>query len=396
MTRPSLRPSRLQGSKALRYFLFAAGVVLGIAGAGQAQAAGLYEVAHIPVDRTAASAVEAQHLAMHDAEASALTIVFHRLVPFSDYAKLPKLSSRQINDLVSDVSVEHERYSATRYIARLDISFSRQGVRDLLQQDGISISEKRAPGITILPVVIDNGQVESDGAEGWWTDWWRFDFAHSLTPARLVRAGRSFDLAALKSVLDGNKGALDRLQQDYGGSPLLIAVAERATDAQGNDVLISRLVGSDAVGEINYGRKDPIYDGDVKGAAQQAATLLFGVIENRWKVMGKAPQVASMDQAGGGAYNGGSGGTGGGSVVPRNVVAQVQFAGLAGWQAIRSRLTGLSGVQDFEVNSLSARTALVTFDYVGSLGTLQRRLQQNGITFQASGNGFVLRADNAQ
>ena len=45
--------------------------------------------------------------------------------------------------------------STTRYIATLDISFSEQGVKQLLDESGLPVSEARAPMISVLPIVIE-------------------------------------------------------------------------------------------------------------------------------------------------------------------------------------------------------------------------------------------------
>jgi hypothetical protein len=78
--------------------------------------------------------------------------------------------------------------------------------------------------------------------------------------------------------------------------------------------------------------------------------------------------------------------------VPRNVVAQVEFSGLKDWQDIRGRLMKVAGIQALEVNSLSARGASITFDYAGSLGRLQKELDQNGFAFGEREGTFVLRS----
>jgi hypothetical protein len=76
----------------------------------------------------------------------------------------------------------------------------------------------------------------------------------------------------------------------------------------------------------------------------------------------------------------------------RNVVALVEFSGLKQWQEIRARLMHVPGIQALEINSLSARTASITFDYAGSLGRLQKELGQNGFSFENGDENFVLRA----
>ncbi len=78
--------------------------------------------------------------------------------------------------------------------------------------------------------------------------------------------------------------------------------------------------------------------------------------------------------------------------VPRNVVALVEFSGLRDWQEIRSRLTRIAGLNTLEVNSMSARAAAVTFDFAGSLDSLQAALGQNGFALDERNGTLVLRS----
>jgi hypothetical protein len=114
-------------------------------------------------------------------------------------------------------------------------------------------------------------------------------------------------------------------------------------------------------------------------------------LENRWKATRTAPDPIAapanyqegMPQPQAAPQQGEPG---------RLVTAVVVFAGLKEWQQIRGRLTQVPGLQRLEVNSLSARTASITFDYAGSLGHLQQVLGQNGFSFENREEAFVLRA----
>jgi Uncharacterized protein conserved in bacteria (DUF2066) len=392
-------------------------LVLGVAVAAAASlgsnaraqtAASLYEVAHIHVDFTASDAVAAQKRAMADAQSRAIQIVLRRLVPSSAYAQLPKLTPQEIDNLVEGVSIENDKYSTTRYIANLDISFNEQAVNQMLQGYGLTVSDERAPPIVILPVTIDDGRVTGQGDEAWQSAWESQDLAHALAPAELVAPPPSLDLTGLNTILAGDVDAYNALQQQYGKDPLVIAVIQRSRDPKSGDVLETRLFGNDAVGNIDYTHQDPVTGNDLQEAASEAASFEFGLIEDRWKAMPQQPQQASLQQAApqgqsaeatsGYDQNNAIGDDTGaqppaqGGVTPRNVVADVQFQGLAGWQNIHSKLAALPGVQDLEVNSLSPDEASITFDYAGTLGTLQKQLAQNGLVFESNANGFLLHA----
>ena len=352
---------------------------------GAAQAAdSLYEVAKLSVDTTAADAVAARKMGMAEAEMRAVKIVLQRLVPLSAQELLPELSQEDVEGLVNGVSIRKEQNSTTRYIATLDVSVNEQGIKQLLQDQGIPYGEGRAPSISILPLVIAGGSVTGGGGDVWRQAWEDLDLTHSMTPATILRPRPNLGLETVKAVLAGDAQVLESIQADYGYGPLVIAVGETA-----DGEFVTRLAGADSVGAINFGRRDAL-GGDAKAAARSAAATAFAIIENRWKVTqsGETPTTEVKSEEG---TEPGAGSPPKGEV-PRNVVAEVEFSGLKDWQDMRGRLMNVAGIQALEVNSLSARAASITFDYAGSLGRLQKELDQNGFVFDEREGTFVLRS----
>jgi hypothetical protein len=352
---------------------------------GAAQAAdSLYEVAKLSVDTTAADAVAARKMGMAEAEMRAVKIVLQRLVPLSAQELLPELSQEDVEGLVNGVSIRKEQNSTTRYIATLDVSVNEQGIKQLLQDQGIPYGEGRAPSISILPLVIAGGSVTGGGGDVWRQAWEDLDLTHSMTPATILRPRPDLGLDTVKAVLAGDAQVLESMQADYGYGPLVIAVGETV-----NGEFVTRLAGADSVGAINFGRRDAL-GGDAKAAALSAAATAFAIIENRWKVTqsGETPTTEVKSEEG---TEPGAGSPPKGEV-PRNVVAEVEFSGLKDWQDMRGRLMNVAGIQALEVNSLSARAASITFDYAGSLGRLQKELDQNGFVFDEREGTFVLRS----
>jgi hypothetical protein len=352
---------------------------------GAAQAAdSLYEVAKLSVDTTAADAVAARKMGMAEAEMRAVKIVLQRLVPLSAQELLPELSQEDVEGLVNGVSIRKEQNSTTRYIATLDVSVNEQGIKQLLQDQGIPYGEGRAPSISILPLVIAGGSVTGGGGDVWRQAWEDLDLTHSMTPATILRPRPNLGLETVKAVLAGDAQVLESMQADYGYGPLVIAVGETV-----NGEFVTRLAGADSVGAINFGRRDAL-GGDAKAAALSAAATAFAIIENRWKVtqFGETPTTEVKSEEG---TEPGAGSPPKGEV-PRNVVAEVEFSGLKDWQDMRGRLMNVAGIQALEVNSLSARAASITFDYAGSLGRLQKELDQNGFVFDEREGTFVLRS----
>jgi hypothetical protein len=349
----------------------------------------LYDVAKLSVDITAQDAVAARDMGMADAQIRAVKIVMQRLVPLSAQEQLPEFSQEEAEGMVNGVSIRKEQNSTTRYLATLDVSVNEQAVKRLLQEQGIAYSEERAPPISLLPVVIAGDSVKSEGAEGWRQAWEDLDLSHSMTPATILRPRQDLDAATVKAVLAGDAQALAAMQGNYGYGPLVVAVGEAA---DGN--FVTRLAGADSVGAINFGRSDTL-SGDAEATAREAAATAFAIIENRWKVSqsgGVPPTEVNYAPPGTEPVPGAAGEAPPPAEVPRNVVAQVEFSGLKDWQDIRGRLMKVAGIQALEVNSLSARAASVTFDYAGSLGRLQKELDQNGFVFAEREGNFVLRS----
>ncbi|WP_169823003.1 DUF2066 domain-containing protein [Methyloligella halotolerans] len=386
-----------------------------------AQAAGsLYDVDKIDVDVTAANAVAAQKKAMAEAQAKGAQVLFRRLVPPEAHDRLPQLSSAEVESLVTGVSIGSERYSTTRYIASLGVSYSEAGVQQLLSSYGLPIEDSRAMEIKLLPVVIDQSGAplnDSKLVKAWTDGWNSVDLAHAVAPADLVKRQGVLDQQRLSEILNGNIDAYEFLQNEIGG-PLVIAIAE-----QKGETFSTRLFGADAVSEVDLIKDVPIR-GDLDAAAMAAAEQDFAALQDRWKSMqsGAAtamPEGSEPPSSGGGGnwFNfGGRQQQPEAAPAPRNngggwfnfggrqqqqeeapppaeyIVARVEFQGLMGWQEARSRLANVPGIERLEVNSLSPQGASITFDYAGSLNNLQQDLAQNGFSFEPGQGEYVLRA----
>ncbi|MBN2080889.1 hypothetical protein JW859_01655 [bacterium] len=391
---------------------------------GPAQAVGsLYEVDKIDVDVTAANAVAAQKKAMAEAQAKGVDILFRRLVPPQAHDRLPKLSAAEVEALVTGVSIGKERYSTTRYIASLGISYSEPGVQQLLASYGLTIDDSRAAEIKLLPIAVDQSgapQQEGELAKAWIEGWESVDLQHAVAPADLVKRQGVLDQQRLSEILNGNIDAYEFLQNEVGG-PLVIAIAE-----QKGGSLSMRLFGADAVSEIDVVQDVPV-QGGLDAAAAAAAEQGFAALQDRWKSMQTSaptamPEGSQPQNGGGGWFNFGGRqqqpapqpqpeyqpeprNNGGGwfnfgrqeqapppEPPAEYIVARVEFQGLMGWQEARDRLANVPGIQRLEVNSLSPQGASITFDYAGSLNRLQQDLAQNGFSFEPGQGEYVLRA----
>jgi Uncharacterized protein conserved in bacteria (DUF2066) len=364
-----------------RFALLCAALLGGLAGAAAADS--LYNVAKISVDTTAKDAVAARAHGMAQAEMRAMKILIGRLVPLSVQPQLPEFSREEVQELVIGVAVRKEQTSTTRYIAILDVRFNPHSVRDLFAEYAVPMSEDQAPPISILPVTLTGDAVTDGAGEGWRKAWEDLDLAGSVTPANLVRPRADLDAGTVKAALSGDPDAYASLRSAYGYGGLVIAAA---APSGGN--LRVQLAGEDAVGAVGFDQTYP-----AKGV-DKAASEAFATLETRWKTMQEAgalpPPAAGYQE--GAPPTGAEAAPGTSGEAPRNVVALVEFSGLRDWQEIRSRLTQIAGLNALEVNSMSARAAAVTFDFAGSLDTLQTALGQNGFALDKRDGALVLRS----
>ena len=167
----------------------------------------------------------------------------------------------------------------------------------------------------------------------------------------------------------------------------MIAVAE-----MDGGKFVTRLVGADSVGPINYGHSDAIAGGNAKDARERRRRGRLR--HHRESLEGDTGPDPGPDR---GPYPGRGREPArrrkpATAEVPRNVEAMVEFTGLKNWQEIRARLMQVAGIQALEVNALSARAASITFDYAGSLGKLQTELGQSGFALDEKDGTFVLRS----
>lgn len=339
--------------------------------AGDARAKGIYTVAKVKADATAADAVQAKKRALEEAEQRALQTVFKRLTPFSAYERLPRVKSTLVQEMLENLSVRRERNSTTQYLATLDYVFSPNAIRQFLTGHEIPYSDAQAPRIAVIPVFIQDGAVVSHGRDAWRKAWLELDLENALTPVKLARHGTDLKAEQVNAMLGGDREGFAALKEKYRSEALVLAVAEPA--AEGGR-LSTRLYGFDAVGPIALARAERVYGGDLKPAAARAAAISLAIFESRWKLTYSAP----VDENGVASL--------------QTVSLTVEFAGMKQWQVLRARIARIPGLQALEVNSLSARSADITFRYVGGARRLAAKLPAHKMVLHNAGGVLILRS----
>lgn len=335
------------------------------------QAASLYTVAKLHVDVTAKDAVQAKKLGVVEAERRAARILFKRLAPFNSGDRIPRIKTRLIEDMLEGFSVRRERNSRTRYIATLDFTFRKAAVDQLLTGYGIPINDQQAPRLTVLPVYVSKGKVISTGRDPWRKAWLRLDLANAVVPVRLVRVAPSLTIDVVSGILGGDSVSYVKLLEQYKTRNLVLSVATLQDDGR----LLTQMIGADKAGSLSYRRLDRVSGKSITPVTRRVAGIVHGIMEGRWK----------MSRADAGADTEGSG--------LQAVSLIVEFSGLREWQAIRSRLAKVPGVQALAVGSLSARSAGVNLQYPGGVERLAGAVGAQQLYIENQGSAWILRAN---
>jgi len=357
----------------------AAGRLIGVVGAvGVFAASAAAEpspitVANYPVQAQAKDAVTAKKIAIEDGQNAAFRSLLKRLVPVGAYPMLDRVKSVQGARYIEGTSVRSEQNSSTEYYASLDFSFSAKAVRDLLQREGVPYVDTQAAPVTLVPVTAGGPGVPAEQGLGKWGNVWSgLDVTNTITPLKVAARKPSTAPGTLARLKQGQAAALRGIAAEYGVERIVVAEAEADPTAGKLKVTLS---GQDAVGPIMWSQTYKIIDGDVDYAMEYAAVVSLGVLEGRWKL------TKARDLGGIGAMAG--------PASPLRI--SVLFGSPAEWYRLQQQLSGRPGVQDFQVEAVSARRAEVALRFPGGGQQLANALAREGFSLTNDGGQWVLR-----
>jgi hypothetical protein len=403
-----------RASRELRALILAVGtLVLAAAGSGAAVAADgrIFVIGNYPVEATASDAVKAKEQAIQDGQQAAFRSLLKRIVPVTAYGRLKQIKTTPAGGLIEGFSVRSERNSSTQYIASYDFSFQPEAVQRLLDGQGIPYLDKPAPRIVIVPIYRAGSQpanVVAEATDTWTYAWRGLDLVNTLTPATLAEAKKEIHPDTLKAALEGDSNAHRVIAGEYRTTLVVLAVLEPSADGRKATVTLS---GQDSVGNFTLVRRYRL-DGDLAYTAELAAVVGLGVLEGRWKAANGHLMTASAPASyGGGAERTDTFGAPqpGGTPQPGSTFGSgpssyptlgsgsllrlsVSFRGMGEWQQISQRLTATPGVDNLEVEGLSARGARIALSYPGGPDALARALSAQGLSLRNGPDGLLLSA----
>ncbi len=334
--------------------------------------AGVFTVAAVPVDATAASAIAAREAARIDGQRRAFTILLNRLTLASDHSRLPRVSDAKLTDMVRDFEVANERSSAVRYLADYTFRFRPDDVRQMLRNAGIPFAETMSKPVTVLPVLRQtSGAVLWDDPNPWREAWADRKIQGGLVPL-VLPLGEASDVTAISAdqAIAGDPGALNAIAARYGGGDVLIAQATLSDSGQ-LDTSIRRVSGatvtpvSTAAFRVNPGESQ----GDMMGRAVAASVSDLEDIWKRQTLLGFGAESV--------------------------LTANVPISDLGDWLYVRDHLIGVAAISRSDLLALGKSGARLEIHYSGDSSRLQLALAQRDLTLSGSGTSWTLQRRGA-
>jgi hypothetical protein len=385
-------------SRLFRLFLLLALLpALPLAAQQSAGAGSAYAVAGIDVDVAAPNPAVARMTAYRIAQRKAWPMLWSRLTG-REAAAAPRLSDGQLDSIVSGIESQGERFSMTRYIARLGVVFDRARTADYLAGSDGAL---QSPPMLLLPLLSD-GAVRRvyDGKTPWLAAWQRF--RETVTPVDYVFAnGGSADALLLtgwqatrpdrqswRNIVN-RFDAVDvltaeaRLVRQWPGGPVAgLFIARHGPDA--TELGRVRLTASDeagldamldsAVRQIDAIYSDALRDGRLRSETDLTADLA--------PLIGTGPLIGepvSADQ-------------GGVETISTSVEVAMATPDAATAAALETALRATPGVTGVTITSLSlGGTTRLLFSHAGSREALLYALDGRGLRLVTENGETVLR-----
>ena len=378
----------------LRFLLLAA---LALAAPAMAQDAGgssAYAIGGIDVDVAAKNPGDARMAAYRIAERKAWPQLWERLTG-QGAATAPRLSDGQLDQIVAGIESQGERFSMTRYIARLGVVFDRSRASAYL---GGVAGALHAPPMLLLPVFADGGARFVYQAKTPWRAAWQ-RWKEAVTPLDYVlasgSAGDNILLTAYQVTRPDRTGwrnilnrfeAVDvltaevRLMRRWPGGPIDAHFVARhgpdATELGRFDLRAEAETGLEAMLDAGVRRIDEIYaqalrDGRLRSEPDLSAEL--------------APIVLATPVIGGDIDSAATTGAGG-------VEIDVPTPDPAAVAAIESLLRSTPTVTAVTITSLSlGGTSKIVVAHADSYEMLLYQLDQKGWRIESQAGATVLR-----
>ncbi len=345
----------------------------------------VFTVANVRAEAEAVNAVEAKRLATQLAEERAFRQLMSRLTDFRVQSRIPEMPLEEVERFVSGIEIRGEGVSGTGYVANFGVNFSERAVEALLSRYNIVPILDRGPELLIVPVYIEDGEAKTSDRNPWRAALLSLDLTHALVPAKVAPVRGDLNAAIANAYIANPSSGLETLKSQYRTTQLLFAVASTGRD--GEEITI-KLIGTDATGPLAVERKLKAQDAGGESLMLAAARAAFETVQQRWKLT--RDNFVQTTESGGTPDLGGAGYSGGGGAT--SILVTAEYSGLKEWQAIRGRLQGIPGLQNWDLRSVNPRSAQISFDFPGGADRLTAMAAGQGLSVEKGADGLVVKS----
>jgi len=357
-----------------------------------------YSIGGIDVDVAGPTAQTARMAAFRIAQRKAWPMLWSRLTGGPE-AAAPRLTDSQLDGMVSGIESQGERFSQTRYIARLGVVFDRSRASPYL---GATSGALHSPPMLLLPMLNDGGAPKLYQAKTPWVAAWN-RFRETVTPVDYVLASGSAgdnmlltawqvhrpDRESWRNILTRFDAvqvlaAEARLARTWPGGPISALFIARAGPSAAElgrfSLTTAGPEGLDAMFDTAVRQIDDIYAGALRdGRLQSEPDLsqeLAPLLVSSGPMIGAAPASASSEAG----------------AVAAMMEAQVATPDAATATAIEAQVRSTAGVTSVTTTSLSlGGTSQLMLGYNSSREALDYALDGKGLRLALSPGGTILR-----
>jgi hypothetical protein len=308
-----------------------------------------FTVTGVAVDASAASAIEAQTIAINGGRAKAWATLYRRLTKAQDWPHQPQLDDVTIERLIRNYLPVNERRSTTRYVANMTYVFNADAVRRIFRQYNIAYADAQAKPILIVPMA-PGYQAHS----AWASAWANPHYSQGAVPL-LLPLSDTLDMSALGalkfpvSTWQDVEPVASRVHADEAWLVLV-------QPANGQVVVKLRRLGSGSSPTIpDVTVPVPPKTPPAKVYAMAAEAGANAVID-AWKAR------AAIDFG-----------------KRSKLIAEVRIDSFAAWSAMLQKLATVSTVSDVGVVAMNTGEARIAISYVGTPDQLSDLVKQAGL-----------------
>lgn len=308
-----------------------------------------YTVADINVDLTRETSAIARQDGLQQAHVQAFEHLLQRLTPTSAHNNLPRVDYATAADHAGGLKIEDEKTTATRYAAKMTITFRQDLVRSYLKENGLAFAETAAPSVVVAPVYLWAGAQSLWEPSNPWAGAWKFRGpSDGLAPVALPR-GDLADRGALTpaQALSRDRSRLSAFAARYGAAGVLVAEARYGVDpVSGRPRLdtVAEVVGDGPnIGRFRHTELGSAVD-KPETLGVKAANAIIVALEASWKRQSAAADAGGLD----------------------SLIADLPVGGVLDYADARRRLDASPGVARHELVMLSRDVVRFRLFYSGS------------------------------